>query len=93
VLLGDADDWISPGPCVAMVEAMRRRGADASIVLYPQAHHYFDVVGQPRAYLAEVANRNKPNECCGATVAFDAAAFTDARRRVAEFFGYHLKVR
>jgi dienelactone hydrolase len=93
VLIGDADDWTTPGPCVAMVEAMRRRGADASIVLYPQAYHYFDVVGQPRAYLQDVANRNKPNECCGATVAFDAAAFADARGRVAAFFGYHLKVR
>jgi hypothetical protein len=51
------------------------------------------VVGQPRAYLPEVGNRNKPNECCGATVAFDAWAFADARRRVADFFGYHLKAR
>ena len=93
VLLGDADDWTTPGPCVEMVEAMRRRGADARIVLYPQAYHYFDVIGQPRAYLPDVANRNKPNECCGATVAFDPAAFADARRRVAEFFGYHLKAR
>jgi dienelactone hydrolase len=93
VLIGDADDWTSPGSCVAMIEAMRRRGADATIVLYPQAYHYFDVAGQPRAYLPDVANHNKPNECCGATVAFDAAAFADARGRVAEFFGYHLKVR
>ena len=49
--------------------------------------------GGPRAYLPEVGNRNKPNECCGATVAFDAWAFADARRRVADFFGYHLKAR
>jgi dienelactone hydrolase len=93
VLMGDADDWTLPGPCVEMVEAMRRRGADAQIVLYPGAYHYFDVEGQPRAYLPEVGNRNKPGECCGATVAFDAWAFRDARRRVAEFFGYHLKAR
>jgi dienelactone hydrolase len=91
VMIGDADDWTDPGPCVAMVEAMRRRGADARIVLYPRAYHYFDVIGQPRTYLAEVANHNKPNECCGATVAFDPGAFADSRRRVAEFFGYHLK--
>jgi len=93
VLIGDADDWTIPGPCVAMVESMRRRGADAHVVLYPQAYHYFDVTGQPRTYLAEVGNRNKPNECCGATVGFDAWAFADSRNRVAEFFGYHLKVR
>ena len=91
VMMGDADDWTDPAPCVEMVEAMRRRGADARIVLYPRAYHYFDVIGQERTYLAEVANHNKPNECCGATVAFDAGAFADSRRRVAEFFGNHLK--
>lgn len=91
VLLGDADDWTIPGPCVEMVEAMRRRGADASIVLYPGAVHYFDVEGQRRTYLADVENRNKPGGCCGATVGYDAAAAADARRRVTEFFGYHLR--
>lgn len=91
ILLGAADDWTIPGPCAEMVDAMRRRGADATIVLYPGAYHYFDVVGQKREYLPEVGNRNKPGECCGATVGYDAAAFADARRRVAAFFGYHLK--
>ena len=91
VLIGDADDWTIPGPCVEMVEAMRRRGADASIVLYPGAVHYFDVEGQPRTYLSDVENRNKPGGCCGATVGYDAAAAADARRRVIEFFGYHLR--
>jgi len=83
VLIGDADDWTIPGrasrwskPCAA---AARTR-ASCSIRSLP----LLDVIGQPRAYLAEVGNRNKPNECCGATVAFDAGAFADARRRVAE---------
>ena len=93
VLLGDADDWTIPAPCVEMVEAMRGRGADATIVLYPGAYHYFDDPDQPRAMLADVANRNKPGECCGATVSYDPAAFADSRRRVLEFFGYHLAVR
>lgn len=93
VLLGGADDWTVPGPCVEMVEAMRRRGADATIVLFPGAVHYFDVVGQPRVFLAEVENRNLPGECCGATVGYDPAAAEDARRRVAEFFARHLKAR
>jgi dienelactone hydrolase len=91
VLMGDADDWTLPGPCVEMVEAMRRRGADAAIVLYPGAVHYFDVEGQPRTYLSDVENRNKPGGCCGATVGSDAAAAADARRRATEFFGYHLR--
>lgn len=90
VLIGDADDWTLPEACRRMVDNMRAKGADARIVLYPGAFHYFDVPGQPRAYLADVVNDNKPNNCCGATVAYAAAAFADARRRVVEFFGYHL---
>jgi dienelactone hydrolase len=93
VLLGDADDWTAPGPCIEMVAAMRARGADVTLVLYPGAYHYFDVEGQAREYLPHVGNRNKPGECCGATVAYDARAAADARRRVGEFFGYHLKRR
>ena len=76
-----------------MVAAMRARGADATIVTYPGVLHYFDVEGQARTFLPDVENRNRPGGCCGATVAFDAAAAADARRRVAEFFGYHLEVR
>lgn len=93
VLMGDADDWIRPGPCVQMVEAMRARGADASIVLYPGVHHYFDVAGQPVTLLPDVVNRNRPGDCCGAIVGHDPAAATDARHRVAAFLGYHLRAR
>jgi dienelactone hydrolase len=73
-----------------MVEAMRARGAEAAIVQYPGAVHYFDVVGQPRVVLPEVENRNKPNHCCGATVGHDAAADADAHARIEAFFGRHL---
>lgn len=90
LLIGDADDWTLPSECARMVEAMHSRGADATIVLYPGAVHYFDVEGQKRAFLPEVENRNKPNGCCGATVGFDAAASADAHRRIEEFFGRQL---
>lgn len=93
VLLGAADDWTIPKPCADMVSAMRSRGSDATMVLYPGAFHYFDVEGQPRTFLADVENRNLPGECCGAMVSYDAAAATDARHRVAAFFGYHLQTR
>ena len=91
ILMGDADDWTLPSFCREMVEAMRGRGADVSIVLYPGAVHYFDAEGQPRTFLPEVANHNKPNECCGASVGYDPAAAADARRRVAAFFGANLQ--
>jgi dienelactone hydrolase len=90
VLIGEADDWTLPSECVQMVTAMSALGADASIVLYPGVVHYFDVEGQPRRFLPEVENRNRPGACCGATVGYDAGAAADAHRRVREFFGYHL---
>ncbi len=93
VLIGDADDWTPAGVCAEMVAAMRAGGAPAEIVTYPGAYHYFDVVGQPRVFLAEVANRHKPDGCCGATVGYDAGADADAHRRVAEFFARHLRTR
>src|SRR5439155_21769186 len=53
VLIGGADDWTRADLCVRMVEAMRSRGADAEIVVYPGAYHYFDVEGQKREFLAD----------------------------------------
>ena len=90
ILMGDADDWTAPGPCVRMAAAMRLRGADVSIVLYPGAVHYFDVEGQKRTFLKDVVKNESTGEL-GATVGYDAQADADAHRRVAEFFGYHLR--
>ncbi len=91
VLIGEADDWTLASACRQMVENMRAQGADASIVLYPGAFHYFDLVGQPRAWLGDVANDNLPGGCCGATVAYDPAADADAHARVRAFFARHLR--
>jgi dienelactone hydrolase len=93
VLIGDADDWTVPRKCIDMVDAMRGRGADVTLVRYPGAYHYFDDEDQPKAFLSDVENENLPNNCCGATVAYDPVAATDARRRIEEFFAYHLKRR
>lgn len=91
VLIGEADDWTLASECVTMVNAMRSRGADASIITYPGVYHYFDVEGQRLEVLPNVENRNRPGNCCGATVGYNAAAATDARWRVEEFFARHLK--
>jgi dienelactone hydrolase len=91
ILIGGADDWTRADLCGQMVEAMRSRGADAEIVVYPGAYHYFDVEGQRKELLANVENLNKPNDCCGATVAYDATAAADARQQVSRFFARHLK--
>jgi len=91
VLIGKEDDWTLAAECVRMVNAMRARGADASIVTYPGSYHHFDVEGQRLEVLPNVETRNRPGGCCGATVGYNPAAATDARRRVEEFFGRHLK--
>jgi dienelactone hydrolase len=75
-----------------MVEAMRARGADASIVVYPGAYHYFDVEGQALEELADVENETKPGGH-GATVSYQATAATDTYRRVESFLARHLKSR
>lgn len=93
VLIGAADDWTRADVCAQMVEAMRSRAAPAEIVVYPGAYHYFDVEGQKREFLAQVENVNKPNDCCGATVAYDPIAAADARAQVSRFFALHLKPR
>ena len=90
VLIGEADDWTPAAKCREMVLAMRSRGADATIVTYPGAYHYFDVEGQPHEVLAEVENESRPGGF-GATVSYQAEAAADARRRVEEFLGRHLR--
>ena len=90
VLVGAADDWTLASVCDDMVQTLRRHGDPAEIVIYPGAVHYFDVVGQSRTYLPDVANRNRAGDCCGATVGYDANAAADAHRRVADFLSRHV---
>ncbi|HEV8437636.1 MAG TPA: dienelactone hydrolase family protein [Methylomirabilota bacterium] len=90
VLSGGADDWTSPIECAEMVSAMRSRGADASIVVYPGAYHYFDVEGRRLEVLPDVENDDKPSGH-GATVGYQAAAAADAHRRMEAFLARHLK--
>jgi dienelactone hydrolase len=89
VLAGGADDWTPAAGCEDMVTRMRARGADASIVVYPGAYHYFDVIDQPLAYLPRVGNDTKPGGR-GATVSYQPEAAADTQRRVQEFLGRHL---
>jgi dienelactone hydrolase len=42
LLLGAADDWTLPGPCVAMAEDLTAKGFQIRFKLYPDAVHGFD---------------------------------------------------
>lgn len=90
VLIGEADNWTPAAKCREMVEAMRGRGADATIVTYPGAYHYFDVEGQRLEVQTHVENDNRPGGF-GATVSYQAEAAMDARRRVEEFLARQLR--
>ena len=90
VLIGEADDWTPAKDCVDMVHAMTSRGADAHIVVYPGAYHYFDKVGQRLEVLPHVENDSKPGGV-GATVAYQTEAAADAHRRVEAFLARHLR--
>jgi len=89
VLIGGADDWTPAATCQRMADAMKMRGADVSIVVYPGAYHYFDVEGRELTVLAEVENELKPGGF-GATVSYQAAAAADARRQAEAFLARHL---
>jgi dienelactone hydrolase len=90
VLIGSADDWTPAVKCEQMAIAMRSRGADVTLVVYPGAYHYFDVEGQRFEGLAGVENDNTPTGL-GATVSYNPAAAKDAYVQVERFLARHLK--
>jgi dienelactone hydrolase len=87
ILVGANDDWTPAGFCQAMVQNMRQ-GGDVSIIVYPDAVHYFDVEDQRRVFLDNVDNLEKPGG--GATVGYQSAAAAEAYRDVERFLEQHL---
>jgi dienelactone hydrolase len=90
LLIGGADNWTPPQYCREMAAAMKARGADVTLVEYPGAYHYFDVVGQKKEVLKDIEQPYTPGTF-GVTVAYDPAAAADASRRVEDFLSRTLK--
>jgi dienelactone hydrolase len=63
---GELDDWCPAGPCVRLVEMLRTSGQDATITVYPGAHHGFDNIGRSIVRL--------PNVDSGASCAYQIAS-------------------
>jgi dienelactone hydrolase len=42
ILGGELDKWTPAAPCTELIEALRAKGYDAKITIYPGAHHSFD---------------------------------------------------
>lgn len=83
LLVGAKDDWTAPGPCVALVDALRARGEAASVVVYPDSFHGFDGPGAPKPVHLDHPNGVRPGQ--GVTVAVNPVAREDAHRRVKAF--------
>ena len=90
LLIGGADNWTPPQYCHEMAAAMKARGADVTLVEYPGAYHYFDVVGQKKEVLKDIEQPYTPGTF-GVTVAYDPAAAADASRRLEDFLTRTLK--
>ena len=73
VLAAAQDDWTHPADCVSMQSST----LEYKVVLYPNAHHSFD--------LPVAVHRFQ-----GHTVGHDAEAAVDSRGQVVRFFLYHL---
>lgn len=51
---GELDDWTPAAPCIQLVEALKAARQDATITVYPGAHHGFDGIGRSYVRLPNV---------------------------------------
>ena len=59
---GELDDWTPAQPCVRLVQQLKDSGQDATVTVYPAAHHSFDNVGYGSASLV-LANVDSGAKC------------------------------
>jgi dienelactone hydrolase len=52
--VGELDDWTPAGPCIRLAETLKASGQDATVNVYPGAHHSFDNLGRPFLHLPTV---------------------------------------
>jgi len=90
LLIGGSDDWTPPHYCREMAANVKARGADVTLVEYPGVYHYFDVVAQQKQVLKDIEQPFNLGTF-GVTVAYDADAAADARRKVEIFLARVLK--
>lgn len=90
VMVGLADDWTRPKPCLRLIEAVRGDGAPAEIVGFEGAYHAFD---HPSLRLRERRARNDAWRTSERTVHIggDPVARSEAIRRLGAFLGETLR--
>jgi dienelactone hydrolase len=90
VLMGEADDWTPAAPCHALAQAVAARGEPMILITYPDTYHDFDNPALRALRVRhEVPNGIHPG--AGVTIAPNAAAREDAKRRVAAFLAQALQ--
>ncbi len=86
ILIGKADDWTPPGLCEELY--LRNKNSEngdlLQLVVYPGAHHAFDVVQLKTAYLLEDASGKKH------VLKYNQKAHEDSVQRVKHFFANNL---
>ncbi len=86
VLLGEADNWTPPKPCVSFLERAKARGSPVELKLYPGARHVFDA---PKLAVQERPAFRRQDGVVP-LVGTDPKARADALARVPEFLRRHL---
>ena len=90
VMVGLADDWTQPKPCLRLMAAVRKASAPAEIVGFEGAYHAFD---HPKLKLHERTARNDAWRKSVRTVHIggDPAARAESIRRMQAFLGQALR--
>jgi dienelactone hydrolase len=74
ILIGELDDWTPATPCVDLANAMRVRGDDLRVTVYPNSHHAFDSPGDRIVLRTDVPNGVHPGSGVHAGANPDARA-------------------
>lgn len=80
VFIGEADDWTSSRPCVALGKVMQAQGLPLQVRSYRGVHHGFDTPNLRRSLHLDVPNGVRPGQ--GITIAPNPAAREDAYARM-----------
>ncbi len=80
VFIGEADDWTSAKPCVALGEAMEAMDMPLHVRTYPDTYHGFDTPNLARPLHLNMPNGVHPGN--GVTIAANAEAREDAYARM-----------
>ncbi|MBS0521779.1 MAG: dienelactone hydrolase family protein [Proteobacteria bacterium] len=75
IAMGALDDWTPVSQCRAVIDRVAIGRDLIETRIYEGAYHSFDALGLPVRYLADVGNRSKPGDCCGAHYGANEAAW------------------